>query len=235
MDKSPNDDRDLCAGNIYNKNLLVPKLLDLRKTMNKIRNQGDTAHCGAFSACSIKEWQEKKDIGFHGFFSIDYIYNKRENKDKKGMYARNIMKILQKFGSIPETSYSNSDSDDIMAGGFKIQGYAQIKTIEECKKALYKNGPCLISFPTYNKTIKLWDPSGGDFDAGHAMVLVGYTKDSFIIRNSWGKEWGEDGHCYYPFNEWGAHWEVWTCIDDESPKISRTANCITGFGKCFGR
>ena len=25
---------------------------------------------------------------------------------------------------------------------------------------------------------------------GHAMTVVGYTEDSFIIRNSWGEEWG---------------------------------------------
>jgi C1A family cysteine protease len=235
MEKSPNDDRDLFAENIYNPNLSVPKKLDLRNLMNKVRNQEDTSKCGAFSASAIKEWQEKKEIGFHGLFSVDYIYNKRKEKDKEGMYARNIMKILHKYGAIPETSYSNEDSDDIMAGGFKIKGYAQVKTILECKKALFKNGPCLISFPTYNKKEKMWDPSGGEFSGGHAMVIVGYTKDSFILRNSWGKLWNDEGYCYYPFNEWGAHWEVWTCIDDESPKISKMANCMAGFQKCFGR
>ena len=60
MEKSPNDDRDLFAENIYNPNLSVPKTLDLRNLMNKIRNQGDTSKCGAFSASAIKEWQEKK-------------------------------------------------------------------------------------------------------------------------------------------------------------------------------
>lgn len=28
---------------------------------------------------------------------------------------------------------------------------------------------------------------------GHAAVLVGYSPGTFIIRNSWGKEWGNDG------------------------------------------
>jgi cathepsin L len=28
----------------------------------------------------------------------------------------------------------------------------------------------------------------------HAINIVGFTKDSWIVRNSWGVEWGEKGH-----------------------------------------
>jgi C1A family cysteine protease len=31
---------------------------------------------------------------------------------------------------------------------------------------------------------------------GHAACVVGYTKDRFIIRNSWGKSWGDKGFGY---------------------------------------
>lgn len=35
---------------------------------------------------------------------------------------------------------------------------------------------------------------------GHAMVIVGYHEvdDSFIVRNSWGTEWGQAGYCRVP-------------------------------------
>lgn len=35
---------------------------------------------------------------------------------------------------------------------------------------------------------------------GHAMVIVGYhaTDDSFIVRNSWGTTWGQEGYCRIP-------------------------------------
>merc|ERR1711862_305229 len=36
------------------------------------------------------------------------------------------------------------------------------------------------------------DPDGADVD--HVVQLVGYTEDYWLIRNSWGSSWGEDGY-----------------------------------------
>lgn len=37
---------------------------------------------------------------------------------------------------------------------------------------------------------------------GHAMLAVGYDriKRLFKVRNSWGVGWGDQGHCYMPYN-----------------------------------
>jgi C1A family cysteine protease len=36
---------------------------------------------------------------------------------------------------------------------------------------------------------------------GHAVMAVGYTDrfQCFIVRNSWGSNWGDQGHCYMPY------------------------------------
>jgi uncharacterized tellurite resistance protein B-like protein len=36
----------------------------------------------------------------------------------------------------------------------------------------------------------------------HAMLCVGYTDSAqcFIVRNSWGEEWGDKGYCYIPYD-----------------------------------
>ncbi|CAG2177644.1 unnamed protein product, partial [Oppiella nova] len=37
------------------------------------------------------------------------------------------------------------------------------------------------------------DPKCNPNDVNHAVVAIGYHKDYFIIKNSWGPEWGEGG------------------------------------------
>jgi len=34
----------------------------------------------------------------------------------------------------------------------------------------------------------------------HAMLIVGYTGNFFILKNSWGTDWGDQGYCYVPKN-----------------------------------
>jgi len=41
----------------------------------------------------------------------------------------------------------------------------------------------------------------GPLEGGHALLCVGYDLASqrFIVRNSWGTGWGDQGYCYIPF------------------------------------
>lgn len=46
--------------------------------------------------------------------------------------------------------------------------------------------------------VPLW--SNGVFDGGHAVTVVGYNKEGFIIKNSWGKAWGEKGYAVVSYD-----------------------------------
>ena len=35
---------------------------------------------------------------------------------------------------------------------------------------------------------------------GHAVCLAGYEKRGFIMRNSWGTDWGMSGYCILPYD-----------------------------------
>ncbi len=55
----------------------------------------------------------------------------------------------------------------------------------------------------------LWAPAGGDKSmmgfGGHAMCVVGYDDNkyggSFLLMNSWGKEWGNNGFAWVRYND----------------------------------
>ena len=45
---------------------------------------------------------------------------------------------------------------------------------------------------------------------GHAIALVGYTREGFIVQNSWGPSWGRDGFAILPYEDFLLHsTDVW--------------------------
>jgi hypothetical protein len=50
----------------------------------------------------------------------------------------------------------------------------------------------------------------GRADGGHAIAIVGYAEQGFIIQNSWGLSWGKDGFALLPYEDYMLHaTDVW--------------------------
>jgi hypothetical protein len=45
----------------------------------------------------------------------------------------------------------------------------------------------------------------GRANDGHAVAIVGYTREGFIIQNSWGPSWGHKGFAILPYEDWMLH------------------------------
>lgn len=206
---------------------LFPKTLDLRPFLNDPRNQGSRGTCCAFACSSIKEYQERLDVNYQGYFSPNSLYFYRQANS--GMYCRNAMKILKEQGIATESQfpYTRKEPSETPEGlkenmlHYVVKEYARINTISGLKQALYQSGPCLIAFPVYNYKDQIWKPDDETqkSSGGHAMTVVGYNKNGFIIRNSWGSKWNKNGHAIYLYDDWGSHWEIWTCLDENSPPL----------------
>jgi C1A family cysteine protease len=90
-----------------------------------------------------------------------------------------------------------------------IKNYRLISTLDQMLDALNNNLPVAFGMSVFqgflyvdglNPIVRMpysTEPSIG----GHAMVLVGYDKDTerLTAKNSFGKDWGEEGYCYIPF------------------------------------
>ncbi len=46
----------------------------------------------------------------------------------------------------------------------------------------------------------------------HAISIVGYNKEGFIIRNSWGKTYGNGGYGIIKYDDMDKMLEMWTIL-----------------------
>lgn len=226
---SPSDVRDWPSECIVRGDFKVPPKFHVRYAMPPIENQGSEYNLSAaYAATSIKEWQEYHNVGIVGTMSAFFLYNNRFNSEKTSMYGREIMHILKHHGSCRLETYSVQRSEPIQeiepyaydeANNFRITAYARVYTIDSLKLCLLKNGPCLITMPVFNYSETPWKSRGSERQiGGTAMVATGYDVRGFQLRNSWGIEWGDKGHCTYPYEHWGTHFEIWTLLDDTSSR-----------------
>lgn len=211
----------------------LPPTVDWTWTLYEPRDQGNRGTCAAFAACAIRESQECVDSGDKGYLSPEFIYYYRSNKPtNKSMNGREVMDVLTTRGVCTEASCPYRDDEyqseititqEREAAQYKGKTPAIIQTEWELKHALVTEGPCWASFPSYsNNWPTFWKPKNqGDKGGGHAVAVVGYNSEGFILRNSHGPEWNGNGHVVWPYADFDAHWEIWTIVDIKgSPKLN---------------
>ncbi|PIU81379.1 cysteine protease, partial [Candidatus Micrarchaeota archaeon CG06_land_8_20_14_3_00_50_6] len=93
------------------------------------------------------------------------------------------------------------------------QAKSEEKILQNIRETLAGEIPVMFGFTVYNsireaKEGKIPFPEKGESVlGGHAVLAVGYddgmrigkSTGAFIIRNSWGDEWGDKGYGYLPY------------------------------------
>ena len=182
-----------------------------------VQNQGNVGSCVAHALMEMKSYIDNE------MYSIGFIYGNRNDDDYQGngLVPREALKHLVKDGDCFKESFNFNieypaiknkmievgiDKLLIEASEHKSLAYISLKP-GEIKEYLVKyKKPIMIVVKVYqnfytaktNKGIIPSEPVGA-YKGNHAMVIVGYDKDTLKIVNSWGNT-GYNGYYYLDIN-----------------------------------
>jgi C1A family cysteine protease len=220
------DQRDFLYGTI--RKPLVEKLpfsVDLRKFCSKVEDQGQLGSCTSQSLVGALEFIEIKDKvpNYRDLSRLFVYYEERiiENtvSSDSGAELRDGIKALNKKGVCGESlwpyvvgKFRNKPTQNCYTDAKKhvITSYYRLNTLDEMRVCLASGFPFVFGFSVYSsfesdevaKTgIVPMPDKNEELLGGHAVMSVGYNDNTqkFIVRNSWGENWGDHGYCYMPY------------------------------------
>lgn len=220
------DHRDLMFS-LPKKMKKLPSKVDLRTDELPIFDQGSLGSCTAnaistaFAFSVLKQQEEALYVPSRLFI----YYNTRlleGNEDRDtGATLRSTVKVMNKVGTCQENTwpyvinkFTNKPNDTSYkeATGNKAIKYERLnRSLYDFKSCLAAGFPFVGGFAVYESfesrevatTGKMVMPNKNEkFYGGHAIIVMGYDDSiqCFIVRNSWGKKWGDKGHFYMPYD-----------------------------------
>ncbi|TRZ53276.1 peptidase [bacterium] len=202
----------------------IPEKIDLRNLCSPVENQENLGSCTAQALVGNLEFLKLKSLKkLINFSRLFLYYNERvishSTDADSGASLRDGIKTLKKLGDCiedlwpydlkkfankpPVIAYKN-------AKNYQIISYYRLHTLAEMKHTLSSGWPFVFGFAVYEsfelkKTartgIVLMPKKDERLLGGHAVLAIGYddSKKWFIVRNSWGKKWGDQGYFYMPY------------------------------------
>uniref|UniRef100_A0A8C6YVN7 Cathepsin K n=1 Tax=Nothoprocta perdicaria TaxID=30464 RepID=A0A8C6YVN7_NOTPE len=192
---------------------LVPGAVDWRKKgyVTPVKNQGQCGSCWAFSSVGALEGQLKRRTGELLALSPQNLVDCVSNNDGcGGGYMTNAFEyVRQNRGIDSEDAYPYIGQDESCmyspsGKAAKCRGYREIPEGNEkaLKRAVARVGPVSVgidaSLPSFQFYSRGEAASCNGQNINHAVLAVGYGTQKgskyWIIKNSWGEEWGNKGY-----------------------------------------
>ena len=221
------DQRDKLYYKVMPPSLDLPSSVDLRPFCPPVEDQGELGSCTAQALVGALEFLELKELRDQGlkppfpdYSRLQLYYDERINKNADtGAQLRNGIKTLALRGVANEklwpytiSKFKVKPPPAVYADALKHQilKYYRITTQNEMQTCLAKGYPFVFGFAVYEsfesdqvaKTGVVPMPKMSERAlGGHAVMGVGYNnKDKrFIVRNSWGTNWGLKGYFTIPY------------------------------------
>ncbi len=202
----------------------LPKAADLREFCSVVEDQEALGSCTANALAGNLEYLDHRiDDAYEDVSRLFIYYNERVLEGTvdydSGASLRDGIKTLRKQGTCWETTWpymiekfdrKPSKECYIEAKKHCIESYHRINSLPEMLTCLAEGYPFVFGFTVYEsfqsqKTVKTgvaqMPKKKEKVLGGHAVMAVGYNqKDKrFLVRNSWGAEWGKDGYFTMPY------------------------------------
>jgi len=181
-------------------------------------NQANCGSCVAFSAIGALETQmniTQNTPHSPWAFSPQHLFSCGGGACETGWHPMWAVQYMQKSGVPDETCFpytSGGDGKDLACNQtcsdagkrtLKITGYTQpsffFQDQNAVKEALMK-GPLMTSMIVYEDFLfykgGVYSHTTGSQLGGHAITMMGWDDEAkaWIVRNSWGEDWGEKGY-----------------------------------------
>lgn len=235
---------------------MLPKSVDLRPQFTSVKNQGEQGACSAFTMVSVYEYFIRRMYGDSVDLSEAYVYyNSRLQSGNTaidcGANFNDTLQAVSDNGFCVESlcPYDVKIFDKEPSQASYNDGKSRLVTeaknvridISHIKSVLAKGLPVIISVKSIdtlrrnaNGVISIDDTVELN-ESYHAMVVCGYSdaEGYFIVRNSWGKEYGDKGYCYFPYSFFRNDEIIKNCFavtginDHEFSKIEKSINDST--------
>lgn len=223
-DKKPPNSKDYSTTKYEEADL--PKRVDLRPYMTDVEDQSQTNSCVANAIAGAYEYLRVRITGKYKDVSRLFIYYNARLMDgiegDEGSSIATSIQVLQEMGTCKEKTWpykvgkvNKKPHDDAYteAARFLIEEAEEIPVdLNTMKQCLAEGHPFIFSlalFTSFDRAgrrgrVSTPNPESEaerEEHSRHAMLCVGYsdTRQVFIVRNSWGADWGDEGYCYIPY------------------------------------
>jgi len=170
--------------------------------VNPIKDQGQCGSCWAFSTTGALEGRCFIDgFGLHSFSEQQLVdcSSTFGNQGCNGGLMNNAWDYLEKNCLCYEGDYPYEAVDDTcktLKGHNKISTYTAVAAgnVDQLAAGAAQQ-PVSIAVDAQNFQLYqsgIFNDCSTNLD--HGVLLVGYTSDAWIVKNSWGASWGESGY-----------------------------------------